>query len=110
MQGAYFGGYPFLNGGILTAEDLNAILALALQEPSKLDPNAVINAIPTGGITNDKIATPYVLIGSTSVPLGSAGVHTLSGLNDPVAAQDVATKRYVDTVAGALGYTAGTGL
>jgi hypothetical protein len=93
MQGVYLGGYPWKNGALLTADDLNAAIALALSPVSIIAP---------GSITNVMLATPYVTIGTTQINLG-ATVTTLHGVLDPTSDLDVANKHYVDQHAGTGG-------
>src|SRR5215467_2774392 len=92
MQGFYQGGYPWKQWGLLTHEDLNAAIALAIQEPHQLPP---ISSIPDGSIPINKLTTPYIVIGATPITLGQT-VPTLAGLANPVNPQDAATKSYVD--------------
>jgi len=84
--GVYLGGYPWKEGGILTAADLNAAIQIALSP---------VRIIQPGTITNVMLATPYLTIGTTTINLG-ATVQTLGGLLDPVNDLDVANKHYVD--------------
>lgn len=109
-RGIYFGGYPWRDLGILTADDLNAAVALALQEPSSLAPETILGSIPDGSLSNSKLMNPYIRIGSTQIPLGPSNITTLTGLSPPINPSDVATKYYVDNVVGLEGYTAGVGL
>src|SRR5215471_7846348 len=97
MRGVYFGGYPWKDGGALTAADLNAAIALALSPVSIIQP---------GSITNVMLANPYVIIGTSQINLGQS-VNTLHGVLDPVNDLDVANKHYVDQHAGSGGGGAG---
>jgi hypothetical protein len=109
-RGIYYGGYPWKDLGILTAADLNAAISLALQQPLTLAPDVVLGAIPDGSLSNSKLMYPYIVIGSTTIPLGPGNTTTLTGLSTPVNPSDAATKYYVDNVVGLQGYSPGVGL
>jgi hypothetical protein len=102
MEGFYYGGYPWRDFGILTAGDLNSAIGIAIQQGSGSGGGS--GSIDPGSITNDKLATPWVMVGSTQLILGQTGNNVLSGMSDPTNAGDYATKRYVDTqIAGVSG-------
>lgn len=109
-RGIYYGGYPWRDLGILTAADLNAAIATALQAPLTLNPQVVLNAIPDGSLSNAKLMYSYITIGATTIPLGPSNITSLTGISPPVNPSDVATKYYVDNAFGLQGYTAGVGL
>lgn len=101
MQGFYYGGYPWKDWGILTAADLNAAIAYAIQSGTESGGGA--GSILPGTITNDKLATPWVMIGSTQIILGQTGYTQITGMADPINASDIANKHYVDTAVAAGG-------
>jgi len=107
MQGFYYGGYPWKDFGVLTAADLNAAIAIAIQSGQS---GGGSSDIAPGSITNDKLATPWIMFGSTQVQLGQTGANVISGMSDPTNPGDYATKRYVDAEIGNISGGSGSGV